>query len=111
MINIQQYKLYSDITKNILEENNFKYVDGYHSYRFPVYKQKKDILLWCNLYVDFEEKSCRINVTDQNNNTYAPFFNRTYGGENKVVESIDRKINSQLGTFVKSKILKKRGKK
>ena len=48
---------------------------------------------------------------DQNNNTYAPFFNRRYGGENKVLESIDRKINSQLGMFVKSKILKKRGKK
>ena len=111
MVNIQLYKLNSDITKSILEENNFKYVDGYYSYRFPVYKYKKEILLWCNIYVEFEEKTCGINVIDQNNHTYAPFFNRAYGGENKVVDSIDRKINSQLGTFVKVKILKKRGKK
>lgn len=111
MVNIQLYKLSSDITKRILEENNFKYVDGYYAYRFPVYKYKKEPILWCNIYVELEQKTCNVNVMDQNNNTYAPFFNRVYGGENKVVESIDRKINSQLGTFVKYKILKKRGKK
>lgn len=111
MINIQNYKPHSDATKDMLKENNFKYVDGFYSYRFPVYKNKKEPMLWCILYVDTENNLCNIHVADQNNTTYAAFFNREYGGKNQVVEQIDKKINAQLGTFVKNKILKKRGKR
>ena len=111
MINTQQYKSHSELTKEILEENNFKYVDGYYSYRFPVYKYKKEPIIWCNLYMDLESKRINLNVMDANNNTYAAFFNRVYGGENKVIESIDKKIKTQLGTLVKNNILKKVGKK
>ena len=111
MVNIQQYKPHSDVTKEMLKENNFKYIDGVYSYRFSVYKNKKEPIVWCNLYVDVENNSCNLNVMDINNTTYAPFFNRKYGCENKVVESIERKINSQLGTLIKDKILKKRGRK
>lgn len=111
MVNIHNYKPYSDVTKETLKENNFKCIDGCYSYRFSVYKYKKETLLWCNLYVDVDNNMCSINVYDQNNSTYPSFFNRTYGGKNKVVESIDRKINSQLGILVKNKVLKKRGKK
>ena len=111
MVNIQQYKPNSNVTKDVLKDNNFKYIDGFYSYRFPVYKHKKETIMWCNLYVDIENNSCNINVYDQNNVTYPAFFNRIYSGKNKVVESIDRRINSQLGILVKNKILKKRGKK
>ena len=111
MVNIHLYKPHSDVTKNAFQENNFKYIDGCYSYRFSVYKYKKETLLWCNIYVDVENNSCSINVYDQNNNTYAPFFDRRYAANNKVVESIDRRINTQLGIFVKNKILKKKGKK
>lgn len=111
MINIQNYKPNSELTKEILKENNFKYIDGLYSYRFPVYKNKKEPMIWCNLYVDIESSSCNLQVTDQSNTTYAPFFNRAYSTNNQVVEQIDKKINSQLSVFVKSKILKKRGKK
>ena len=110
MINIKQYKPHSEITKDMLKENNFKYIDGYYSYRFPVYKYKREAILWCILYIDLEENLCNINVVDHNNDTYAPFFNRKYGGENKVIESIERKIKALLGILVKSKVLKKRGK-
>lgn len=111
MINIQNYKPHSDVTKEMLKENNFKYIDGIYSYRFPVYKNKKEPIMWCNLYIDTENNLCNIQVSDQNNTTYAPFFNREYSANNQVVEQIDKKINAQLGVFVKSKILKKRGKK
>lgn len=111
MVNIHNYKPYSDVTKETLKENNFKCIDGCYSYRFPVYKYKKEIIMWCNIYVDADNNMCGISVYDQNNSTYPAFFNRKYGGKNKVVESIDRKINSQLGVFVKNKILKKRGKR
>ena len=111
MIDIQQYKPHSDVTKEMLKENNFKFIDGCYSYRFSVYKNKKEPLLWCNLYVDIENNSCNIQVADQNNNTYAPFFDRRYCTNNEVVENIEKNIKSQFGTFVKGKILKKRGKK
>ena len=110
MINIQQYKPHPELMPKVLIDNNFKNIDGYYSYRFSVYKNKKEPIMWCVLYIDLEGKSCGIQVTDQNNNTYAPFFNRTYSTNNKVVESIDKKINSQLGTFVKKEILKKKSK-
>ena len=111
MVDIHKYKPHSNVTKDILKDNNFKYIDGCYSYRFPVYKHKKDTIMWCNLYVDVDNNLCNINVYDNNNNTYPAFHNRTYGGKNKVVESIDRRINTQLGILVKNKILKKRGKK
>ena len=111
MISIQQYKPHSDVTINMLKENNFKCIDGCYSCRFPVYKQNKEPMLWCILYIDIENDSCNIQVVDHNNNTYAPFFNRTYGGVNKVIESADNKINVQLEMFVKNKLLKKKVKK
>ena len=43
MINIEQYKPHNEVTKEILRDNNFRYMDGYYSYRFPVLKHKKDV--------------------------------------------------------------------
>ena len=105
-MNIENYKPNSKLTKEILKENNFRYIEGVYSYRFPVYKYKKETTLWCTLYIDIENDSCNLNIFDQNNNTYAPFFNRTYGGENKVVESIDRKISvwERLNPIIKEKV-------
>lgn len=111
MVNIHDYKLHSKVTTDMLKEKNFKYIDGCYSYRFPVYKDKHESIMWCVLYVEIENKLCSINVYDQNNNTYASFFNRDYGGTNKLVEDIDRRINAQLDTFVKWNILKRHGKK
>lgn len=109
-MNIQNYKPNSELTKEILKENNFRYIDGIYSYRFPVYKYKNDPILWCILYVDIENNSCNINIFDQNNNIYAQYFDREYGN-NIVVEDIDKRINLQFGFLVKKKILKKRGKR
>ena len=108
-MNIKNYKPNSGLTKETLRENNFRYIDGIYSYRFSVYKYKKEPILWCTLYLDIENNSCGLNVFDQSANTYAPFFNRNYGGKNMVVESIDRTIEEQINTFIKAGIVKKRG--
>lgn len=111
MINIEQYKPHSEVTKENLIENNFRHMDGYYSYRFPVLKYKKDATLWCNIYVDLDHKSCGLTVVDANNNIYPAYFNRKYGGINKAVEKSERKIKAQLDIFVKDKILYKKNKK
>ena len=105
MINIENYKPNSKLTKDILRANNFKYIDGYYSYRFPVYKYKKTPVLWCNIYINLESNCCNYNVTDSNFKIYPAFFDREYGGVNKVVENIDRKIRTQLNIFIKDEIL------
>lgn len=108
---ISNYKLTSEATKEKLKENNFVYIDGYYSYRFPVYKYKKDILLWCLIYIDLEEKNFSVNVVKSyNNSTYPAFYNRKYG-KNRMVESIDRKIKQQLDILIKDNIIKKELKK
>lgn len=108
MINIQNYKPVKNITKDILKENNFRNIDGYYSYRFPVYSYKKEPLLWAIFYIDLENSTCSINVIDNNNNTYAAYYNTTYGQNNKVVEIIHKKIETQLNIFIKNKLIKKK---
>ena len=103
----KEYKLISEVTIEQLKENNFKYVDGYYSYKFPVYKNKKETLLWGFLNINFEEKKCFINVVDSNNNTYPAYHNREYG-ENKIIELVDKKINEQINILIKNKIIKKK---
>jgi len=111
MLNIEQYKPHSGVTKEILIENNFRHMDGYYSYRFPVLKYKKDPTLWCSIYIDLEQKCCRFIVTNSEFNIYPAFFNREYGGINKAVEKAEAKIKAQLDIFVKDKILYKKEKK
>lgn len=110
-MNIENYKPNSKLTKEILKENNFRYIEGVYSYRFPVYKYKNQPIIWCIIYVNIEDSLCCLHVYDQNNNTYSQYFDRTYGGKNLLVESIDGVIEDQINSFVKAGILKKRGKK
>jgi hypothetical protein len=69
MINMHNYKPSKGLTKEILRENNFKYMDGYYTYRFSVYNYKKEPLLWAILYVDIENMCCYVNVVNHNNIT------------------------------------------
>ena len=111
MIDINNYRPTKELTKEILKDNNFKYIDGCYLYRFPVYKYKKEPLLWALLYVDIENNNCAINVVDDRNNTYAAYHNRKYNCKNEVVEAIDRKIKAQINKFVKEEILKNKKEK
>ena len=111
MINIEQYKPHFEVTKEILRDNNFRYMDGYYSYRFPILKHKKDVTLWCNIYINLEHNCCGFTVMNADFSTYPAFFCREYGKENKAVEKAEKIIVGQLSTFVKNKILYKKEKK
>lgn len=108
MIDIEQYKPNPKVTKNILRDNNFKHMYGDYLYRFPVIKYKKNPIIWCSIYINIESNWCGFNVTDSNFNTYPAFYNREYGGENRVVKLIDKKIRRQLDILVRNNILKKK---
>ena len=111
MINIYQYKLNSNITSEQLRNNNFKYVDGYYMYRFPVYKYKKETMLWGILYINLETKTCDITVVNNSYCTYAAYHNRLYGSNNKVIRTIDKKVKAQLALFLKKELLIEKNKK
>lgn len=104
MINMQNYKPSKGLTKEILRENNFKYMDGYYTYRFSVYNYKKEPLLWAVLYLDLDNMRCSINVVNDKNNTYPAYHNRD-GCKNDVVDAIDKKIKTQINKLVKEEIL------
>jgi len=108
MVNMQNYKPVKNITKDMLKENNFRNIDGYYSYRFPVYSYKKDPLLWATFYIDLDNFNCSINVTDNNGNTYAAYYNTVYGQNNKVVDIINKRIETQLSVFIKNKLIKQK---
>ena len=107
-MNIQQYKLHSKLTKEQLLDNNFKYIDGCYSYRFPVYKYKKETMLWALFIINIEESTYNVTVVNKSYSTYAAFHNRTYGSNDSVVEAIDNRINTQINLFLKNKILTKK---
>lgn len=110
MINIEQYKPHSEVTKEMLRDNNFRYKDGYYTYRFPILKHNKDVTLWCHIYINLEYKSCGFTVLTSDFNIYPSFFSREYG-RNKAVEVAEKKIETQFETFVKDKILFKKKQK
>lgn len=101
------YKPHKTVTEEMLINNGFKNIDGFYSYKFPVYKDtKKTSLLWGVINLDLENKYCYVTVVNSANNIYAAFHNREYG-KNEVVTKIDQSIAEQINKFVKAKILYK----
>jgi hypothetical protein len=111
MINIQEYKPNPKLTREQLFENNFRYIDGCYSYRFPVCKYKKETTLWGVFIINLETKTCDITVVNNSFDTYPAYHNRTYGSNNNVIEAIDKKIKSQINLFIKHEIITKKNKK
>lgn len=108
-MSIQDYKPHSKLTKEQLIKNDFKYIDGCYSYRFPVYKYEKETTLWGIFIINLDAKSCDITVVNNSYNTYPAFHNRTYGSNNnEIIKAIDNKINIQINSFLKNKIITKR---
>ena len=99
------YKPTKECTKEILQDNNFKYIDGYYVYRFPVYKYNKTPILWGQIIIDLESTTCYVSVVNNTNNVYAAYHNREYG-KNEVLIKIDKTIETQISQLVKIKILK-----
>lgn len=71
-----------------------------YTYRFPVFKYKKMIVLECELRVTLGEEKININVYDYNtNNKYAPFYHCEYGSYNEMLKIINEKIENCIKTM------------
>lgn len=96
------YKLKT--TKEDLYNKGFRYnktfsEDGldYYSLRFPVYKHNDAPVIDCELVIALETGEVNINVFNSNTRTiYAPYYNNYYGGENKVLDTVNKNIESML---------------
>ena len=65
-----------------------------YTYRFPVLKYERFVVLECELRVMLGEDNVIIDVYDYNTiNRYAPFYYQEYGNYNKMLEEIWDKIN------------------
>lgn len=96
------YKLKT--TKEDLCNKGFRYnktfsEDGfdYYSLRLPVYKYNNSPVIECELIVALESGEVNINVFNSNSRSaYAPYYNNYYGGENKVLDTVNKNIESML---------------
>ena len=95
------YKLKT--TKEDLYNKGFRYNKNlsddidYYTLRFPAYKYKNTSVIDCELTIELESGEVRINVFNSNTKTtYAPYYNNYYGGENKVLDAVNKNIESML---------------
>lgn len=92
------------MTKEWLLNNGFKYSRplsnddaSVYTYRFPVFKYKKMIVLECELGVILEENDISINVYDYGtNDKYASFYYCEYGNYDRILKNIWDKIERML---------------
>lgn len=67
------------------------------TYRFPVFKYNKMIVLECELRTALGENKIDINVYDYNtNDKYAPFYYCEYGNYDQMLKIINEKIETIL---------------
>ena len=101
-----------NMTKDWLVSNGFHYnrifsnndADVY-TYRFPVYKYERFIILECEMKVILGEDNVYINVFDYNTlNRYAPFYYMEYGNYTSMLKEIWQKIDKELNKLGIKKI-------
>lgn len=93
-----------------LKELGFKYLplrssdnERIYIYVFPVYKYRRKTLIECNLFVNTTTQEINISVYNYNGTIYAPFYNEQNYNNNTVLETVNKKIQSE---FRKLKIIK-----
>lgn len=100
-----QHKFYKqNISKEWLINNGFKYNKNLsdeethiYTYRFPVFKYERMIVLDCELTASLYDDEIKINVYDYGtNDKYAPFYYCEYGNFDKMLKEIHNKINKEL---------------
>lgn len=101
-----QNKYYKqNISKEWLVTNGFRYnknlsdeETSVYTYRFPVFKYEKMIVLECELNIALEDGEVKLNVYDYGtNDKYAPFYYCEYGDYNQMLKVINDKIKYMLG--------------
>lgn len=103
--NIAQTKVIKkNVTKEWLLSNGFRYnrlLSGddveIYTYRFPVHKYERFVILECELKVILDEDNVYIDVYDYNTfNRYAPFYYMEYENYSVMLKEIWQKINKEL---------------
>lgn len=91
------------MTSEWLLSNGFRYnrlfsdEEDVFTYRFPVHKCERFVILECELRVVLGEQRVFIDVYDRNSiHRYAPFYYSEYGNYNKMLDDIWLKINTEL---------------
>lgn len=101
-MNNSYYK--ENITKSWLIKNGFRFNKTFsdentevYTYRFPVYRYEKMIILESEISVILGENGININVYEYNtNDKYAPFYYCEYGNYDTMLKIIWDKINKEL---------------
>lgn len=101
---VQNKYIKKNITKDWLLSNGFHYNrllsnsdTDIFTYRFPVCRFEKFIILECELKVILGEDNVHINVYDYNTiNKYAPFYYMEYGNYTVMLKEIWQKIDKEL---------------
>lgn len=115
--NMEYFK--SAVTRDWLYNNGFKF-DKYrsdyemsvYSKRIPVYKYNLTIILEAEIAIE-ETGKTTVDVYDNGtHNPYPPFYNIEYGREDKVLETVTKKIETELRRLkiTRKKEINKRGK-
>lgn len=94
----------NNVSKEWLSINGFRYSKklsdekvSIYTYRFPVFKYERMIVLECELSMCLEDGEVKINVYDYGtNNKYAAFYYCEYGNYDKMLKEIHRKIDIEL---------------
>jgi hypothetical protein len=106
------YKLLNpDISK--LKELGFRYDNKISNqehpvyyYRFPVHKYKKYTVLECELLVDTSNGNIDLNLYDEKNNIYYPFYYNDYGDYSPLLKLVNKNIKKQLNKIGIQKVRK-----
>lgn len=103
----------TNISKQWLIQNGFRYNKSLsedefeiYTYKFTVHKYKSIPVLICELSIDLKTGTAIINVFDENDNMYYPFYHINCGNYDPLIESINKKITKKLNTLGIKKVCK-----
>lgn len=91
-----EYKF--EVAKDKLRKLGFRYSKTYEGYvhTFVVYKYKKIVpMIYCRITVNEETQRAWLNVCDDNDRLYAPYYNDEYG-KNVMRQDIEKEIIKEL---------------
>lgn len=107
MIRANKYKVKDGLRKDDFLDGGFVLRRDVYVARFSLYDNHKISL---TIMIEKEDDGYYLlatSVTDSDNNTYAPFYNRKFNGRNKVADITIKNFNKIMDNFVERGILVK----
>lgn len=101
MERLAQKQYIFDVSKDKLKKLGFRYSKKYEGYMqtFEVYKYKNLVpMIYCRITVDEESKRVWLNICDDQDRLYAPYYNEEYG-KNNIIKNIEKEVETKLNQF------------